>query len=150
MLSGVLPLATWVRASITSSASASTVILALLAASVASSDSPKSRGASQDCSAGRAGLALIGGFSAFAAGRYDDALDQLIDIRDAASAVGGSHAQRDVIDLTLIAAAARAGDRGLARALGSERTARKPAAAASVAQLLAVNSSLAAAPGTAP
>ena len=34
-----------------------------------------------------------------------------------ASAVGGSHAQRDIIDLTLIAAAARAGDDGLARAL---------------------------------
>ena len=59
--------------------------------------------------------------------------------RDAASAVGGSHAQRDVIDLTLIAAAARAGDRGLARALAGERTARKPSAAASVQALLATN-----------
>jgi tetratricopeptide (TPR) repeat protein len=85
----------------------------------------------------RAGRALIAGFSAFAAGRYGAALDQLIDIRDAASAVGGSHAQRDVIDLTLIAAAARAGDQELARALAGERTARKPSAAASVAQLLA-------------
>jgi tetratricopeptide (TPR) repeat protein len=87
----------------------------------------------------RAGLALLDGFSAFAAGRYGDALDQLIDIRDAASAVGGSHAQRDVIDLTLIAAAARAGNQGLARALAGERTARKPSAAGSVARLLAVN-----------
>jgi tetratricopeptide (TPR) repeat protein len=88
----------------------------------------------------RAGLALCGGFGAFAAGRFGDALDQLIDIRDAASAVGGSHAQRDVIDLTLIAAAARAGDRRLARALAGERTARKPSAAASVRQLLARSS----------
>jgi tetratricopeptide (TPR) repeat protein len=88
----------------------------------------------------RAGLALLRGFGAFAAGRFDDALDQLIDIRDAASAVGGSHAQRDVIDLTLIAAAGRAGDRRLALALAGERTARKPSAAASVAQLLAVRS----------
>jgi tetratricopeptide (TPR) repeat protein len=95
----------------------------------------------------RAGLALIGGFGAFAAGRFGDALDQLIDIRDAASAVGGSHAQRDVIDLTLIAAAARAGDRGLARALAGERTARKPSAAASVEHLLAVSYS-AVAPGS--
>jgi hypothetical protein len=71
----------------------------------------------------RAGLALLDGSSAFAARRYSDALDQLIDIRDAASAVGGSHAQRDIIDLTLIAAAARAGDQGLARALAGERTA---------------------------
>ena len=88
----------------------------------------------------RAGLALLRGFGAFAAGHYDDALDQLIDIRDEAHAVGGSHAQRDVIDLTLIAAAGRAGDRRLARALADERTARKPSAAASVAQLLAVRS----------
>ena len=87
----------------------------------------------------RAGLALLGGFGAFAAGRFGDALDELIDIRDAASAVGGSHAQRDVIDLTLISAAARAGDRRLARALADERTARKPSAAASVGQLLAVS-----------
>jgi tetratricopeptide (TPR) repeat protein len=95
----------------------------------------------------RAGLALLGGFSAFAAGRFGDALDLLIDIRDAAPAVGGSHAQRDVIDLTLIAAAARAGDRGLARALAGERTARKPSAAASVARLLEVSYS-AVAPGS--
>jgi tetratricopeptide (TPR) repeat protein len=88
----------------------------------------------------RAGQALLSGFAAFAAGRPGDALDQLIDIRDAASAVGGSHAQRDVIDLTLIAAAARAGERGLARALAGERTARKPSAAASVQALLAANS----------
>jgi tetratricopeptide (TPR) repeat protein len=89
--------------------------------------------------ADRAGLALISGFAAFAAGRPGDALDQLIDIRDRASAVGGSHAQRDVIDLTLIAAAARTGDLALARALGDERTARKPSAAASVERLLAAN-----------
>ena len=88
----------------------------------------------------RAGQALLSGFAAFAAGRPGDALDQLIDIRDAASAVGGSHAQRDVIDLTLIAAAARAGERGLARTLAGERTARKASAATSVQALLAANS----------
>jgi hypothetical protein len=88
----------------------------------------------------RAGLALLGGFAMFAAGRSGAAIDQLIDIRDTASAVGGSHAQRDVIDLTLIAAAAQAGDRGLARALAGERTARKPSAAPSVHALLAANS----------
>jgi tetratricopeptide (TPR) repeat protein len=95
-------------------------------------------GANRDA-ARRAGLALLGGFADFAAGRPGAALDQLIDIRDAASAVGGSHAQRDVVDLTLIAAAARAGDRGLARALAGERTARKPSAAESVRALLAAN-----------
>lgn len=87
----------------------------------------------------QAGLALLEGFGAFAGGRYAEALDLMIDIRQRASVVGGSHAQRDVIDLTLIAAAARAGDRGLARALADERTARKPTAAAATKQLLAAN-----------
>ncbi len=40
--------------------------------------------------------------------------------RDAAR-FGGSHAQRDVMDLTLIAAAERAGDTPLADALRRER-----------------------------
>jgi tetratricopeptide (TPR) repeat protein len=89
--------------------------------------------------AGQAGLALLEGFSAFAGGQPDRALDLMIDIRQVASAVGGSHAQRDVIDLTLIAAAGRAGDRSLARALADERVARKPAALAATKQLLAAN-----------
>ena len=87
----------------------------------------------------RAGLALLEAFAAFAAGRPDRAIDLLIDIRPRASAVGGSHAQRDIIDLTLIAAAARAGDDGLARALVTERAARKPTAEASARQLVAAN-----------
>ena len=53
--------------------------------------------------------------------------------------MGGSHAQRDVIDLTLIAAAAQAGDRRLARALAGSGW-RASLAAASVERLLAVNS----------
>jgi tetratricopeptide (TPR) repeat protein len=87
----------------------------------------------------RAGLDLLAGFSAFAAGDPARALDLMIDVRPRADAVGGSHAQRDIIDLTLIAAAARTGDLALARALGDERTARKPSAAASVEHLLAAN-----------
>ena len=69
-----------------------------------------------------------------AAGHPDRAIDLLIDIRPRANAVGGSHAQRDVIDLTLIAAAARAGDDSLARALVTERIARKPTAEAAARQ----------------
>jgi tetratricopeptide (TPR) repeat protein len=95
---------------------------------------PTNKGAAE-----RAGLDLLEAFSAFAAGRPDRAIDLLIDIRPRASAVGGSHAQRDVIDLTLIAAAARAGDDGLARALVTERAARKPSAGASARQLVAEN-----------
>ena len=56
----------------------------------------------------RAGLALLEGFSSFAAGRFNRAIDLLTDVRSCAHAVGGSNAQRDVVDLTLIAAAARA------------------------------------------
>lgn len=87
----------------------------------------------------RAGLDLLEAFGAFAAGRPDRAIDLLIDIRPRANAVGGSHAQRDVIDLTLIAAAARAGDDSLARALVTERVARKPSAETSAHQLVAEN-----------
>ena len=50
-----------------------------------------------------------------------------------------SHAHRDIIDLTLIAAAARAGDDGLARALVTERAARKPAAEAAARHLITEN-----------
>jgi tetratricopeptide (TPR) repeat protein len=87
-----------------------------------------------------AGLTLLEGFSAFAAGRPADTLEKLIDIRQIANVVGGSHAQRDVIDLTLLAAAARAGESRLARALAHERAARKPTAAAATERLIAANS----------
>jgi hypothetical protein len=87
----------------------------------------------------RAGLALLKAFAAFAAGHPDRAIDLLTGIRARANAVGGSHAQRDVIDLTLIAAAARSGDDSLARALVTERVARKPTAEAAARQLIAEN-----------
>jgi tetratricopeptide (TPR) repeat protein len=87
-----------------------------------------------------AGLTLLEGFSAFSAGRPADTLEALIDIRQIANVAGGSHAQRDVIDLTLLAAAVRAGESRLARALANEREARKPTAAAATELLIAANS----------
>jgi tetratricopeptide (TPR) repeat protein len=87
----------------------------------------------------RAGLRLLEGFAAFTAGEPGTTVDLLIDIRPEAHAVGGSHAQRDVIDLTLIAAAARSGQAGLTRALVTERAARKPAAAPSARALVLAN-----------
>lgn len=84
----------------------------------------------------RAGRALISGFSAFAAGDYGLALDALLDIRPSANVVGGSHAQRDVIDLTLLAAAVRLERTALAKALLAERTARRPGAPDVLAPLL--------------
>jgi tetratricopeptide (TPR) repeat protein len=85
------------------------------------------------------GLALLEGFSSFASGRFDDAVEVLSVVRPAAAAVGGSHAQRDVIDLTLIAAAARSGRGEYAHALVDERVRRKPAAQSASEQLLIAN-----------
>lgn len=95
---------------------------------------PSNRRAAQ-----RAGLRLLEGFAAFAAGSPAAAVDLLADVRPEAHAVGGSHAQRDVVDLTLIAAAARCGQAGLTRALVAERVARKPAAAPSARALVLAN-----------
>jgi hypothetical protein len=61
---------------------------------------------------------------AFGAGRYGQAVQLLRPLRSNAHRFGGSHAQRDVIDLTLIEAAARDGQRLLADALRRERAAR--------------------------
>jgi hypothetical protein len=47
-------------------------------------------------------------------------------VRPVAHRFGGSHAQRDVLDLTLLESARRSGDAALARALAAERVARKP------------------------
>jgi tetratricopeptide (TPR) repeat protein len=87
-----------------------------------------------------AGLELLDGFAAFAAGDPTRALHRLVDIRQRAHVVGGSHAQRDVIDLTLIAAAARAGNVSLAEALLGERVERKPSAKAAGLDLIRTNS----------
>jgi tetratricopeptide (TPR) repeat protein len=58
----------------------------------------------------------------FATGRYAEATERLRRLRPQAQQFGGSHAQRDLIDLTLIAAASRAGDATLADALQRERS----------------------------
>lgn len=57
----------------------------------------------------------------FAAGRHAEAVELLRRVRPVAARFGGSHAQRDVLDLTLIEAAERAGDAALADALRRER-----------------------------
>ncbi|TPJ82558.1 tetratricopeptide repeat protein [Mesorhizobium sp. B2-6-2] len=63
---------------------------------------------------------------AFGEGKYDEAVRLIRPIRSIAHRFGGSHAQRDVIDLTLIEAALRAGDTALARALTAERQLARP------------------------
>lgn len=63
---------------------------------------------------------------AFGRGEYAQAVRLLRPIRSTAHRFGGSHAQRDVIDLTLIEAASRGGDEALAAALAAERAALRP------------------------
>jgi tetratricopeptide (TPR) repeat protein len=71
--------------------------------------------------AANVGVPLIGALLDYAEGRHDAATDGLLRVRERASAFGGSHAQRDVIELTLLDAAARSGQHRLARHLLNER-----------------------------
>jgi hypothetical protein len=63
---------------------------------------------------------------AFGEANYTETVQLIRPIRAIANRFGGSHAQRDVIDLTLIEAALRAGDGALARALTAERSMARP------------------------
>ncbi len=64
---------------------------------------------------------------AFGDGDYAATARLLRPIRNIAHRFGGSHAQRDVLDLTLIEAAFRSGQKALAAALAAERIEAKPA-----------------------
>jgi hypothetical protein len=72
------------------------------------------------------GLPLARAFVAFRDGDFSTAVELLRDVRTIAHRFGGSHAQRDLVHLTLVEAALRAGQSRLARALCAERTALKP------------------------
>jgi hypothetical protein len=66
------------------------------------------------------------GLLAFARGDAAQACTLLYPLRTRAHHFGGSHAQRDLIDQTLLAAAARGTDTALGRALLNERRLAKP------------------------
>ena len=72
------------------------------------------------------GLPLMRGLLALERGEADAAADALYAARGVAQRFGGSHAQRDLIDQTLLAAAARGTRRGIGRALINERLMAKP------------------------
>lgn len=72
------------------------------------------------------GLPVARALVAFGQNRFADAADDLRTVRSRAHRFGGSHAQRDVIDLTLIAAARASGETSLERALIAERVAARP------------------------
>ena len=69
------------------------------------------------------GLPVCRSLAYFGAGRYEQALAELLPVRTRVHEFGGSHAQRDAVERTLLEAAIRAGRVDLASALVSERLA---------------------------
>jgi hypothetical protein len=69
----------------------------------------------------RVGVPASRAVLAFGEGRYADVVDELAPIRATFHRFGGSHAQRDALERTLLEAAIRSGQLDLARALLSER-----------------------------
>lgn len=67
---------------------------------------------------------------AFGEGDYRETVRLLRPVRSQAERFGGSHAQRDLLDLTLIEAALRSDQQALAQALTAERIDLKPASPA--------------------
>jgi len=70
--------------------------------------------------------ALAAGMAAFAGGRYEEAIAALAPVLDQFVRVGGSWAQRDLFEHTLLAAYLRAGRPAEARALLARRVERQP------------------------
>ncbi|MFO1294197.1 MAG: tetratricopeptide repeat protein [Rubrivivax sp.] len=72
------------------------------------------------------GLPLMRGLLAFARGDARAACEAIYAVRALVPRLGGSQAQRELIDQTLLAAAARSGQRALGRALVNERRMAAP------------------------
>lgn len=72
------------------------------------------------------GLPVSRALLAYGRQRYDEAVDLLLPLRYRLHAFGGSHAQRDAVQRTVVEAALRAGRHDVARTLLSERTALRP------------------------
>ena len=74
------------------------------------------------------GLPLAEGLLAFANNRYGEAIQTIEPVRDISGRFGGSHAQRDLLTLTMIDASIQAGDQRRARHYIAERQVHKPTA----------------------
>jgi len=84
-------------------------------------------GADNRAMAHEVGLPLMRGLLLFATGQLDAAIELMLPVRAVAHRFGGSHAQRDLIDQTLLAACASGSrHRSLGRALLNERRLAKP------------------------
>jgi hypothetical protein len=88
----------------------------------------------------KVGLGLLEGFRSFASGGYRHSFDVLVECLPLSRAVGGSHAQRDVLNLTLITAAARSGQDEYARALVATRVNPEGAGSSVAGRLLLTDS----------
>jgi hypothetical protein len=72
---------------------------------------------------------VVQGLAAFHRGAYAEAVELLLPVRVDLWQIGGSHAQRDVVDWTLTEAAVRSGLRDVALSLAHERLATRPRSA---------------------
>jgi tetratricopeptide (TPR) repeat protein len=72
------------------------------------------------------GIPVVAGLAAFHQGAYVEAVESLWPVRVDLWQIGGSHAQRDVVDWTLAEAAVRSGQRDIAVSLAHERLAARP------------------------
>jgi tetratricopeptide (TPR) repeat protein len=75
------------------------------------------------------GIRVVEGLAAFHRGAYAEAVELLLPVRFDLWQIGGSYAQRDVVDWTLTEAAMRAGQRDVALSLAHERLASRPRSA---------------------
>jgi tetratricopeptide (TPR) repeat protein len=75
------------------------------------------------------GIPIVEGLAAFHRGAYAEAVELLLPVRFDLWQIGGSHAQRDVVNWTLSEAAVRAGQRDIALSLANERLATRPRSA---------------------
>jgi hypothetical protein len=80
------------------------------------------------------GLPIAAAMLAFGQDRYDDVVSLLAPIRTVVNLFGGSHAQRDVVQRTLLEAAIRGGHHSFARGLVAERLSLVPSSTYARAQ----------------
>jgi hypothetical protein len=75
------------------------------------------------------GIPVVEGLIAFHRGAYGQAVESLLPVGFDLWQIGGSHAQRDVVNWTLIEAAVRANQRDVALSLAHERLGIRPRSA---------------------
>ncbi len=75
------------------------------------------------------GIPVVEGLAAFHRGAYAETVELLLPVRVDLWQIGGSHAQRDVVDWTVTEAAVRASLRDIALSLANERLGTRPRSA---------------------